>query len=68
MPRDSRYALRLSTELYELVKTKAKAADRSMNEEIVQALNSFYEVQSEQNRRIAELERRLASLGADTKQ
>lgn len=68
MPRDSRYALRLPPELYELIKTKAAEADRSMNEEILQALTSFYNVESEQNRRIAELERRLQLLSPQTSQ
>lgn len=62
MARESRYPLRLPPELYELVKSEAEKADKSMNEYIVWALTQFMMIRDEHEQRISDLEKKIAGL------
>lgn len=62
MPRESRYALRLPPELYAAVKEAAAQSNQSMNEYIVMALTQFMSVKDAHEKRIADLEIRVADL------
>ena len=62
MPRESRYALRLPPELYVAIKEAAAQSKQSMNEYIVTALTQYMAVKDEHERRIADLEIRVADL------
>jgi hypothetical protein len=60
MPRESRYPLRLPPALHDRIRKEAEKAGVSVNEYIVRALSDHLGGQSELERRIAELERRIA--------
>lgn len=62
MPRESRYALRLPPELYAAIKEAAAQSNQSMNEYIVMALTQFMSVKDAHEKRIADLEIRVADL------
>jgi hypothetical protein len=64
---DIRLTLRIPEQLHATVKENSQKSDRSLNEEIVQALTNFYNVESEQNRRIAELERMVKNMRNDNR-
>jgi hypothetical protein len=59
MSRESRYPLRLPPELHERIRKEAHKAGVSVNEYIVRALSEYMGGQSELERRIADLERRI---------
>lgn len=61
MPRESRYPLRLPPTLHDRIRKEAEKAGVSVNEYIVRALSDHLGGQSELERRIAELERRIAA-------
>jgi hypothetical protein len=61
MHRESRYPLRLPAVLHERVRTESNKAGVSINEYIVRALSEYMGGQSELERRIADLERHIAS-------
>jgi hypothetical protein len=59
--RESRYPLRLPPTLHNRIRVEAEKAGVSVNEYIVRALSDHLGGQSELERRIAELERRIAA-------
>ena len=62
MARESRYPLRLPSELYEQVKAECKRTGVSINEFIVRLVAGFFVGPGDLERRVAELEQRLAQL------
>ena len=57
-----RFTLRLPEDLHIILKQQADAAGRSMNEQIIYALIHYVGTMDKQERRITELEKRLAQI------
>jgi hypothetical protein len=59
MSNESKFALRLPTDLYNRIRLEADKLSKSINEFIVQALTEYIDFKDETESRLAELERRL---------
>ena len=57
MPTESRFALRLPTDLYDFVRGKAEASGKSINEYIVFVLSDYHRLTDDVDRRLSVLER-----------
>lgn len=64
MARESRYALRLPSELYDQIKSVSDGAGISMNEFIVRALTAHFDEKPAIDQRLTELERRVQVIEA----
>lgn len=61
MPTESRFALRLPTDLYDLVRGEAEEKGKSINEYIVFVLSDYHNLKGDMDRRISAIEAKLAS-------